>query len=441
MASMLFTNVRILDGTGAPPYAGEVLVQGNRIARVGRGTRLAPDRRRHRDRRRGRHADARAWSRPTRTSPGTTRPTLDDIQRMPLEEHVLWSADVAQALPRGGLHLLRGRGLRQAAARRGDAQRHQRGPDPRPALPRGQPGDHRGRRARRRDAAAPAVSRVQLRRRGQRARGDAQGRAHVPQVRRRLDQAQPVGRQLRRQRAGGHDLDERRGGRDRRARGQDARQARRRATRAPANRSSSACATASRSSTTRASPTRKRSTCWRPRKDQHLRRARHRHPRSPCSTTRRPGASTARRRSRWATRSSSAAAVESLQEDAQARHPRAARRRLRLRLDAARRRTPATSSTSSSTSASRRWRRIVSATKLRRRDHDAGRRARPDQGRLSRRPAAGRRRPARQPRASCATRRKILAIMKDGAFHKEPEIAQRRRSRWALLGRPEAPAR
>ena len=34
MANVLFTNVRIIDGTGAPPYSGEVLVQGNRIARV-----------------------------------------------------------------------------------------------------------------------------------------------------------------------------------------------------------------------------------------------------------------------------------------------------------------------------------------------------------------------------------------------------------------------
>jgi len=37
--SVLFTNVRILDGTGAQPYAGDVLVEGSRIARVGRGVR------------------------------------------------------------------------------------------------------------------------------------------------------------------------------------------------------------------------------------------------------------------------------------------------------------------------------------------------------------------------------------------------------------------
>ena len=35
MTSVLFTNVRIIDGTGAQPYPGEVLVQGNRISRVG----------------------------------------------------------------------------------------------------------------------------------------------------------------------------------------------------------------------------------------------------------------------------------------------------------------------------------------------------------------------------------------------------------------------
>ena len=42
MANVLFTNVRILDGSGAQPFNGEVLVQGNRIARVGRGARAFP---------------------------------------------------------------------------------------------------------------------------------------------------------------------------------------------------------------------------------------------------------------------------------------------------------------------------------------------------------------------------------------------------------------
>ena len=34
MARTLFTNVSILDGSGANPYAGEVLVEGNRIKQV-----------------------------------------------------------------------------------------------------------------------------------------------------------------------------------------------------------------------------------------------------------------------------------------------------------------------------------------------------------------------------------------------------------------------
>ena len=37
MANVLFTNVRIMDGSGEYPFAGEVLVQGNRIRRVARG--------------------------------------------------------------------------------------------------------------------------------------------------------------------------------------------------------------------------------------------------------------------------------------------------------------------------------------------------------------------------------------------------------------------
>ena len=42
MTSVLCTNIRIIDSTGAQPYPGEVLVQGNRISRVGRGPRSLP---------------------------------------------------------------------------------------------------------------------------------------------------------------------------------------------------------------------------------------------------------------------------------------------------------------------------------------------------------------------------------------------------------------
>src|SRR5690606_33875899 len=36
--SVLFTNVRVLDATGEYPYTGEVLVQGNRIKQITRGS-------------------------------------------------------------------------------------------------------------------------------------------------------------------------------------------------------------------------------------------------------------------------------------------------------------------------------------------------------------------------------------------------------------------
>ena len=93
--NVLFTNVRIIDGTGAAPFAGEVLVQGNRVARVARGGRLPPmagvtviD-------------GAGATLMPGMTEAHThfawnNAATLDGIQLMPLEEHVLWTAEVAK---------------------------------------------------------------------------------------------------------------------------------------------------------------------------------------------------------------------------------------------------------------------------------------------------------------------------------------------------------
>jgi imidazolonepropionase-like amidohydrolase len=93
--SVLFTNVRILDGSGQSPWPGGVLVQGNRIRQVGRSTA--------------------AFSAPGATvidgagatlMPGLCEAhthfswndaaTLGEIQRMPLEEHVLWCAKVAR---------------------------------------------------------------------------------------------------------------------------------------------------------------------------------------------------------------------------------------------------------------------------------------------------------------------------------------------------------
>ena len=96
MDSVLFTNVRILEGqVNASPYLGSVLVEGNRIRRVSRSA-------------------AAVSSGPATVIDGagaTLMPgmceahthfswndaaTLGEIQRMPLEEHVLWCAKVAK---------------------------------------------------------------------------------------------------------------------------------------------------------------------------------------------------------------------------------------------------------------------------------------------------------------------------------------------------------
>ena len=98
MADVHYTNVRVFDGGGEAPFMGEVLVQGDRIARVvrsGQGVRAAPvggaqviD-------------GAGAFLMPGMVEAHThfswnDQPTLDAIQRMPPEEHILWCAQVAE---------------------------------------------------------------------------------------------------------------------------------------------------------------------------------------------------------------------------------------------------------------------------------------------------------------------------------------------------------
>jgi imidazolonepropionase-like amidohydrolase len=95
MANVLFTNVRIIDGSGAEPYSGDVMVQGNRIHRITRGARSQPaagmtviD-------------GAGATLMPGMVEAHThfswnDAATLMEIQLMPLEEHVLWAASVAK---------------------------------------------------------------------------------------------------------------------------------------------------------------------------------------------------------------------------------------------------------------------------------------------------------------------------------------------------------
>ena len=95
MANVLFTNVRIMDGSGAQPYTGEVLVQGNRISRIGRSARTLPpngvtviD-------------GAGATLMPGMCEAHThfswlNSQTLEGITQIPVEEHVLWCASVAK---------------------------------------------------------------------------------------------------------------------------------------------------------------------------------------------------------------------------------------------------------------------------------------------------------------------------------------------------------
>lgn len=98
---VLFTNIRILDGTGEMPYSGSVRVRGNRIVAVGRsvggvsaGDALVVD-------------AAGATLMPGMTEAHThfswnDAATLAGIQTMPLEEHVLWSAKVAHSYLKAG---------------------------------------------------------------------------------------------------------------------------------------------------------------------------------------------------------------------------------------------------------------------------------------------------------------------------------------------------
>ena len=95
MANVLFSNVRIFDATGSQPYAGDVLVQGKRISRVSQGVRSLPT------------AGATVVDGHGATlMPGMVeahthfawndQPSLSAIQRMPPEEHILWCAHVAK---------------------------------------------------------------------------------------------------------------------------------------------------------------------------------------------------------------------------------------------------------------------------------------------------------------------------------------------------------
>ena len=95
MSKTLITNVTIFDASGAEPYKGHVLVDGDSIASVGKGSAKAPE------------AGTRVIDGAGRfLMPGMTeahthfswndQPSLSAIQFMPPEEHILWCVRVAR---------------------------------------------------------------------------------------------------------------------------------------------------------------------------------------------------------------------------------------------------------------------------------------------------------------------------------------------------------
>ena len=96
MSDILFTNARIFDASGAQPFDGEVLVQGNRISQVRRGKGEAV-----RSTATQVIDAAGAFLMPGMTEAHThfawnDQPTLASIQMMPPEEHALWCIRVAK---------------------------------------------------------------------------------------------------------------------------------------------------------------------------------------------------------------------------------------------------------------------------------------------------------------------------------------------------------
>lgn len=88
MGQILFTNVNVFDGSGGAPFAAEVLVDGNRIAKVARGKGGIPAEQ-------ARRVDGQGCT----LMPGLTEPhahfswpnfvSLDTIGRLPVEEHTI----------------------------------------------------------------------------------------------------------------------------------------------------------------------------------------------------------------------------------------------------------------------------------------------------------------------------------------------------------------
>ena len=99
MTDVLITNARIFDATGAEPFNGEVLIDGNRITEVRRGSGGAVSASAGKA---GQTIDAAgAFLMPGMTEAHThfswnDQPSLAAIAMMPPEEHVLWSIKLAK---------------------------------------------------------------------------------------------------------------------------------------------------------------------------------------------------------------------------------------------------------------------------------------------------------------------------------------------------------
>ncbi len=105
--AIVFTNVRVLDATGDQPFMGEVVVQGNRIASVTRGQRVTPS------------GGATVIDGGGATlMPGlidahlhlswNNAPGIDPIQMMELEEHMLVTMEMAKLVLDAGFTAGRG---------------------------------------------------------------------------------------------------------------------------------------------------------------------------------------------------------------------------------------------------------------------------------------------------------------------------------------------
>ena len=179
---VVFTNVRIIDGSGEYPYSGEVVVQGNRIRQVTKGaSRLSHGP--------GAGGQTVIDGMGATLMPGlcdahlhlswNNAPGIDPIQMMPPEEHTLVTAQMAKLVLDAGFTA--GRGAAAAKPRLDVVVRNaiNQGMIPRPALSGRRAGDHDRRRPRQLRALPHPARRPQSRHRRLRPRGGSAHGAHA----------------------------------------------------------------------------------------------------------------------------------------------------------------------------------------------------------------------------------------------------------------------